>query len=200
MSVVITKKIREGKNMVSNEELFMNGDIDTLYKRNKRLMFYIANKFLNLKLEYDELIGCGDIAFAKAVKIFNPNKSKWATFFSKVMVNEILILNRKILKQVETISLETAICEENDQDVLILQDVIPSISNTMDEAINLIVNEEIFILISKLSPVKREIIRLHLIGTKQKDIGVALNLSQSYVGRLIKKICEEIKISYEKGA
>lgn len=186
--------------MVSNEELFMNGDIDTLYKRNKRLMFYIANKFLNLKLEYDELIGCGDIAFAKAVKIFDPNKSKWATFFSKVMVNEILILNRKILKQVETISLETAICEENDQDVLILQDVIPSISNTMDEAINLIVNEEIFILISKLSPVKREIIRLHLIGTKQKDIGVALNLSQSYVGRLIKKICEEIKISYEKGA
>ena len=186
--------------MVSNEELFMNGDIDTLYKTKTRLMFYIANKFFNLNLEYEELIGCGDIAFAKAAKIFDPNKSKWATFFSKVMVNEILILNRKILKQVETISLETAICEENDQDVLIIQDVIPSISNTMDEAINLIVNEEIFILISKLSPVKREILRLHLIGTKQKDIGAVLNLSQSYVGRLIKKICKEIKISYEKGA
>ena len=33
--------------MASNEELFMTGDIDTLYKRNKRLMFYIANKFFN---------------------------------------------------------------------------------------------------------------------------------------------------------
>jgi len=62
--------------MISNEELFISGDIETLYKRNKRLMFYIANKFLNLKLEYDEFIECGDLAFAKAIRIFDPNKSK----------------------------------------------------------------------------------------------------------------------------
>lgn len=186
--------------MVSNEELFISGDIETLYKRNKPLMFYIANKFLNLKLEYDEFIECGDLAFAKAIKIFNPDKSKWATFFSKIMINEILIVNRRIVKRVETISIETAICEESDQNLLTIKDVIPSKEDTMNEVIDLIVNEEILILINKLSPVKREILRLYLIGTKQKDIGAALNLSQSYVGRLIKKICKEIKISYEKGA
>ena len=186
--------------MVSNEELFISGDMETLYKRNKPLMFYISNKFLNLKLEYDEFIECGDLAFAKAIKIFNPDKSKWATFFSKIMINEILIVNRRIVKQVETISIETAICEESDQNLLTIKDVISSKEDTMNEVIDLIVNEEILILINKLTPIKREIMRLHLIGTKQKDIGVALNLSQSYVGRLIKKICKEIKISYEKGA
>ena len=186
--------------MVSNEELFISGDMETLYKRNKPLMFYIANKFLNLKLEYDEFIECGDLAFAKAIKIFNPDKSKWATFFSKIMINEILIVNRRIVKQVETISIETAICEESDQNLLTIKDVISSKEDTMNEVIDLIVNEEILMLINKLTPIKREIMRLHLIGTKQKDIGVALNLSQSYVGRLIKKICKEIKISYEKGA
>ena len=70
----------------------------------------------------------------------------------------------------------------------------------MNEVINIIVNEEILMLINKLTPIKREIIRLHLIGTKQKDIGVALNLSQSYIARLIKKICVELKTTYEKGA
>ena len=186
--------------MVSNEELFISGDIETLYKRNKPLIFYIANKFLNLKLEYDEFIECGDLAFAKAIRIFDPDKSKWATFFSKIMINEILMVNRRIVKQVETISIETALCEESDQNLLTIKDVISSKEDTMNEVIDLIVNEEILILINKLTPIKREIMRLHLIGTKQKDIGVALNLSQSYVGRLIKKICKEIKISYEKGA
>lgn len=186
--------------MVSNEELFISGDMETLYKRNKPLIFYIANKFLNLKLEYDEFIECGDLAFAKAIRIFDPDKSKWATFFSKIMINEILMVNRRIVKQVETISIETALCEESDQNLLTIKDVISSKEDTMNEVIDLIVNEEILILINKLTPIKREIMRLHLIGTKQKDIGVALNLSQSYVGRLIKKICKEIKISYEKGA
>ena len=186
--------------MVSNEELFISGDIETLYKRNKPLIFYIANKFLNLKLEYDEFIECGDLAFAKAIRIFDPDKSKWATFFSKIMINEILMVNRRIVKQVETISIETALCEESDQNLLTIKDVISSKEDTMNEVIDLIVNEEILMLINKLTPIKREIIRLYLIGTKQKDIGVALNLSQSYIARLIKKICVELKTTYEKGA
>jgi RNA polymerase sporulation-specific sigma factor len=186
--------------MFSNEELFMSGDIENLYKSNKNLMFHIANKFLNLNLEYDELMECGDLAFVKAIKIFNPNKSKWATYFSKVMVNEILMVNRKKNREVDTISIETAICEDSDNNVLTIQDVIPATKDTLDEAINLIVTEEILIMARKLSLKKREVLRLYLIGKKQKDIGQALSLSQSYVSRLIKNICLELKITYEKGA
>lgn len=186
--------------MVSNEELFISGDIENLYKNNKNLMFHIANKFLNLNLEYDDLMECGDLAFVKAIKIFNPNKSKWVTYFSKVMINEILMVNRKKSREVETISIETAICEDSDNNVLKIQDLIPATKDTLDEAINLIVTEEILIMASKLSLKKREILRLHLLGRKQKDIGQALNLSQSYVSRLIKSICLELKSTYEKGA
>lgn len=186
--------------MVSNEELFISGDIDTLYKRNKRLMFHIGNKFLNLQLEYDDLMECGDLAFVKAIKIFNPNKSKWATFFSKIMINEILMVNRKLNKQAQIISIETVICDDNEQNTLTLQDIIPASKDTMDEVISSIIMEEILNLSQKLSPNKREVFRLYLLGIKQKDIGERLNLSQSYVGRLIKKICIELKVAYEKGA
>lgn len=186
--------------MVSNEQLFISGDIDTLYERNKRLMFHIANKFSNVKLEYDDFIGCGDLAFVKAIKSFNPNKSKWVTFFSKIMVNEILMINRKLNKQVEIISIETVIFSDNEQNVLTLQDIIPALKDAMDEAINLMTIEEILELSKKLSHKKREVLGLYLLEMKQKDIGQKLDISQSYVARLIKKICIELKVAYEKGA
>ncbi|PRR84549.1 sigma-70 family RNA polymerase sigma factor [Clostridium vincentii] len=186
--------------MVSNERLFIDGDIDTLYERNKKLMFHIANKFSNLKLEYDDFIGCGDLAFVKATKKFDPNKSKWATFFSTIMVNEILMVNRNLNKQSEIISIETVICSYSEQNVLTLQDIIPELKDTMDDAINLMTIKEILELSKKLSPKKCEIFGLYLLEMKQKDIGTKLNLSQSYVARLIKRICIELKDAYEKGA
>jgi len=186
--------------MVSNEEVFISGDIENLYIRNKHLMFHIANKFLNIQLDYDDLIGCGDLAFVKAIKSFDPHKSKWATFFSKIMINEILMINRKKNRYVQTISIETVIFEDSDNNVLTIQDVVAAPKNTMDEVINLIVTEEILMIAKKLSPRKREIFRLYLLGIKQIDIGQILNLSQSYVARLIKNICLELKINYEKGA
>lgn len=186
--------------MVSNEELFISGDIENLYIRNKCLMFHIANKFSNIRLDYDDLIGCGDLAFVKAIKSFNPHKSKWATFFSKIMINEILIINRKKNKYVQTISIETVIFEDSDNNALTIQDVISAPKDTIGEVINLIVAEEILMMVSKLSPKKREVFRLYLLGTKQKDIGQELKLSQSYVARLIKNICLELKMTYEKEA
>lgn len=186
--------------MVSNEQLFIDGDIDTLYERNKRLMFHIANKFSNIKVEYDDLMGCGDVAFVKAIKSFDPDKSRWATFFSTIMVNEILMLNRKLNKQFQIISLETPICVDNEQNVLTLQDTIPALKDTTDEVINLITIEEILELSKKLSPRKREILGLYLLEMKQKDIGEKLDISQSYVARMIKKISIELRYSYERGA
>ena len=186
--------------MISNEELFISGDIDTLYERNKRLMFHIANKFSNLKLEYDDFIGCGDLAFVKAIKIFNPNKSKWATFFSRLMINEILMVNRKSNNQAQTISLETAIYVDNEQNILKIQDISSGQNDTMDEVVNLITIEEILKLSKKLSLRKREVLRLYLKDIKQKDIGKQLNLSQSYVSRLIKNVCLELKNDYESRA
>lgn len=186
--------------MVSNEQLFMAGDIDTLYERNKRLMFHIANKFSNLKLEHDDFIGCGNLAFAKAINKFDPNKSKWATFFSTIMVNEILMMNRNLNKQVQTISLDTVICVDNEHNTLTIQDVIPALEYTMDEVINLMTIDEILELSKKISPKKHEILSLYLFEIKQKDIGKKLNVSQSYVSKIIKNICLELKMAYEKGA
>lgn len=200
MSATITERINlKGRveEMSSNEELFLLGDVDTLYERNKKLMYHIANKFSNLKLEQDDFIGCGDIAFTKAIKKFNPSKSKWATFFSRIMVNEILMINRNLNRQVETIALETIISGDRDFNVLVLQDVIKAPVDVTEKVVNRIAIEECIKLSKKQDYKKLEIFKLYLNGVKQREIAERLNLSQSYISRVIKKVCLEIRENYE---
>lgn len=193
MSAAIIKKISEVKWMQSNEELFLSGDIDALYKRNKKLMYHIANKFLNLNFEYDDFIGCGDLAFTKALKKFDPDRCKWATYFSKIMVNEILIMNRKRNKEVPSISLDTVICRDGN---LTIKDVVQSKEDVMEKALNLITLEEILKHLENSKAFKKEIFKLYLQGVSQRKIGEKFNLSQSYVNRIIKSMKLELKTAY----
>ena len=179
--------------MPSNEELFLSGDIDSLYRRNKKLMYHIANKFLNLNFEYDDFIGCGDLAFVKALKKFNPNRCKWATYFSKIMVNEILIVNRKRNKELPLISLDTVICMDSN---LTIQDVVQSKEDVMEKAVNLIILEEILKHLENSKALKKEIFKLYLQGVSQREIGEKFNFSQSYVSRIIRSMKLEFKLVY----
>ena len=83
--------------MLSNEELFLMGNVEKLYEKNQPFMNFIAKKYASQdcllgELEFDDCIGCGNIAFVKALKSFNPDKCKWTTYFSKIMINEIMHL------------------------------------------------------------------------------------------------------------
>lgn len=186
--------------MLSNEQLFLSGDINTLYERNKKLMYHIANKFLNLQFEYDDFIGCGDLAFTKALKKYDPNKCKWATYFSKIMVNEILMMNRKRSKEVQIISIDTIICEDSDFNTLTIQEVVHSREDVAETIVNLITIDEIADKVSSSSSLKTEIFKLYLLGVKQRQIGQKFNISQSYVSRLIRNMSTSFKAAYEKGA
>lgn len=186
--------------MLSNEELFLSGDIDTLYLINKRLMYHIANKFSNLRFEYDDFIGCGDLAFAKALKNFNPNKRKWATYFSRIMVNEILIMNRKRNKEVSLILLDTVIYEDKDFNALTILDVVQSKEDVAEKVVNIVTLEEILKSLRDKKSLKLEIFKLYLQGVKQREIAKKLNISQSYVSRVIKIMNINFKSAYEIGA
>lgn len=163
-------------------------------------MYHIANKFTNLNIEYDDLIGCGDLAFTKALKNFSPAKCKWATYFSHIMTNEILIINRKKSKELKFLSLETVIREDNDSNTLTIQEIVPSREDVTEKVVNLLTVNEILKDITILPPMKSEIFKLYLLGVNQKQIGKKLNLSQSYVSRLIKSMSTGFRATYESGA
>lgn len=185
---------------MTNEELFILGDYDTLYSQNVPFMYKFINRFRNLPIEKDDFIGCCNLAFMKAVKSYDPSASKWLTYFSRLMVNEILMFNRRLQKHTRCISLETMIIAIDDNTDITLEDQISSGECIEEDVLDHVMAQQILELTKMLSTREQEALKLHLMGVKQAIIGERLNISQAYVSRLIKQISNELYKQYEKGA
>lgn len=185
---------------MTNEELFLRKDFDTLYTRNEAFTHYICKRYLNLGIEYEELLGCANIAFVICTKTFNPTNSRWLTYFSKVLTNEILMLNRKQRKWKTVVSLQDTLALDHEGHELTLEDVIEADTVVADEIIDHLAAKELYVLIQGLNQKQQEVMELFLKGKKQKEIGRLLGISQSYVSRLIASITMELKELYKQGA
>lgn len=178
---------------------------EQLVEHNLRLVAYIAKKFENTGIEFEDLISVGAIGLIKAVRTFKVDKNiRLATYASRCIENEILMQIRKTSKIKNDVSLDKPLCEDNDGNQLVLSDILPGeddvISRTVDEpADRQIINE----LISKLSAREREImvLRYGLMGHQeltQREVAIKLGISQSYISRLEKRILHDMKLAIEK--
>ena len=178
---------------------------EQLVEHNLRLVAYIAKKFENTGIEFEDLVSVGAIGLIKAVRTFKVDKNiRLATYASRCIENEILMQIRKTSKIKNDVSLDKPLCEDNDGNQLVLSDILPGeddvISRTVDEpADRQIINE----LISKLSAREREImvLRYGLMGHQeltQREVAIKLGISQSYISRLEKRILHDMKLAIEK--
>ena len=185
-----------------------NGDEsakEKLIEHNLRLVAYIAKKFENTNIEFEDLISTGAIGLIKAVKTFKLDKNiRLATYASRCIENEILMQIRKIAKVKNDISLDKPLCEDYDGNQLVLSDILPS-----EEDVELVTVDKpsdkqlINQLISKLNSREREImiLRYGLMGQEemtQREIAVKLGISQSYISRLEKRILSDMKTELQK--
>lgn len=171
-----------------------------LIEHNLRLVVYIAKKFDNTETELEDLISIGSVGLIKAINSFKSDKNiKIATYASKCIENEILMHLRKISKSKQEISLNDPLSSDSDGNELMLADIVPSEELTPENNMNN--NVEIKILwqiLNNLSDREKEImvLRFGLNGAMeqtQKEVAENLNISQSYISRLEKKIVNRIK-------
>lgn len=160
----------------------------------------MQKKFENVETELEDLISIGSIGLIKAINSFKADKNiKIATYASKCIENEILMHLRKISKIKQEVSLNEPLKTDGDGNELMLCDVVPSDDVTPETNLNN--NVEVKILwqiINKLNMREREImvLRFGLNGGEeqtQKEVALKLNISQSYISRLEKKIVNRIK-------
>lgn len=189
----------EQSSIYTNEELFMAGKIEDLYKKNSEFMYYIINKFSNMKLEEDDFIGCCNIAFAKALKNYNPSKSRWVTFFGRIIINEIIQQKRLSDKRIKTVSFEEFKDKFYDRGSMFKfeDSALSSEEDTMNKVINQISREEVIHLVDRLPERKRKILNLHLQGKSQREIAIIMNISRAYAGKIIRNTILELKKSYD---
>ncbi|MDD5923366.1 MAG: RNA polymerase sporulation sigma factor SigE [Clostridia bacterium] len=189
-------------------EKLKEGDSDAkelLITHNLRLVVYIAKKFDSSASNIEDLISIGTIGLIKAVNTFCPDKNiKLATYASRCIENEILMFLRKNSQRKNEISLDEPLNVDWDGNELLLSDILGSDKNEVNKGIEQEAEcSTLLLCVSHLPKREREIMELRfgLNGKRehtQKDVATELNISQSYISRLEKKIIIRLRREMEK--
>ena len=187
----VVDKLRAGGEEVRN----------TLIERNLRLVVYIARKFENTGVGVEDLISVGTIGLIKAVNTFNPEKKiKLATYASRCIDNEILMYLRKNKKRNADVSLEESLSFDAEGNELHLEDILGTDPDLVTKELeDNDLKMTLFKEIEKLPSRDKEIMKLRygLFGSKeitQKELAEKLNISQSYISRIEKKVLNSMKL------
>ncbi|NLK23727.1 MAG: RNA polymerase sporulation sigma factor SigK [Clostridiales bacterium] len=185
------KKLRDGDEKAKS----------ILIERNLRLVAHIVKKYSFPTKEIDELISIGTVGLIKAIDSFDGKKgTRLATYASRCIENEILMLFRNSKKQKSEVYLQDPIGMDREGNEICLIDVL---SSEKDSVINKVeCNLQIKSLYKKMKEVlnKREydiiIMRYGLEDGKcktQREIAGYLKISRSYVSRIEKKALKKLK-------
>lgn len=179
------------------------GDLEAknkLIEHNLRLVVYIAKKFESATGDLEDLISVGSIGLIKAINTFNSQKNiKLATYASRCIENEILMYLRKVSRQKNELSLDKTLSLDSEGNELVLSDII---GVDADEAYHSIEsefeNQMVYQVLNTLDEKEQNIMKMRfgLMGEEektQKEVAEMLNISQSYISRIEKKILSKMK-------
>ncbi len=173
---------------------------DLLIERNLRLVVFLARRFENTGIPMEDLISIGTIGLIKAINTYRRDKNiKLATYASRCIENEILMYIRKIANQKNEVSLDEPINMDYDGNELLLSDILGTdedmILRPLEDDVDICLLRQA---VEELPEREREIVTLRfgLSGARaltQKDVAERMQISQSYISRLEKRIMQKLK-------
>lgn len=170
-----------------------------LIEHNLRLVAHIVKKYDNFKEDQDDLISIGTIGLIKGIDSFNENKGvRITTYAARCIENEILMYLRKANKSINDLSLDDTLVNDEEGNNLTLAEIIPDTKLVYDEVE--LKDQKSYLLkaINNLNEREKQIMcmRYGLAGydeLTQKEVADTMNISQSYISRLEKKILHKLK-------
>ena len=172
---------------------------DILIKHNLRLVAHVAKKYANYG-DNDELISVGSIGLIKAVSTYNQGKGTGlATYASRCIENEILMMLRASKKHKNNVSLSEPIGVDKEGNELTVIDMIADDKDVIDDVERDILMERL-VKVTKECLDKREYdIIKHRYGLDgngaltQREVANMFGISRSYISRIEKKALEKIR-------
>ena len=182
------------------------GDLEArnlLVEYNLRLVAHIVKKYNNFDRDTDDLISIGTIGLIKAINTYDIEKgNRLATYASRCIENELLMMLRQERKCSKEFSLYEPIGTDKEGNEINLLDIVEC--NTTDMSEHLALEEDIKQLHNSikdcLSLREAEILTLRygLSGKKpltQREIAEKMDISRSYVSRIEKKALSKLRES-----
>lgn len=177
-----------------------------LIEHNLRLVAHIVKKYSNSTYETDDLISIGTIGLIKAIDTFDEAKGiRLATYASRCIDNELLMLFRSGKKQSHEIYLYDPIGSDKEGNTIRLMDICVADEIDLVEQIEFEgdCKKLIGLIEQELSEREKEILTLRygLYGKKevtQREIAEKLHISRSYVSRIEKKALGKLRQKLEQ--
>ncbi len=171
-----------------------------LIERNLRLVAHVAKKYQNVDEDMEDLISTGTIGLIKAVNSYDRHKgSRLATYAARCIENELLMLLRK-KRGIREVSLYEPIGTDKEGNEISLLDIVEQEQKDVVENIALEQDVQKLHLLAKqlLTDRERDILamRYGMWNEKeitQREIGVKLGISRSYVSRIEKRALKKLK-------
>jgi len=172
-----------------------------LVERNLRLVAHIVKKYSYPGKDVDDLISIGSVGLIKAIDSFDTSKgTKLATYASRCIENEILMLIRNNKKTKGEVYLDDPISNDKDGKDISLLDVL--CNNDENSIFDLIENKlQIKRLYSKINITlkdrERSVVQMRyglLDGNPrtQREIALILGISRSFVSRIEKSVLKKL--------
>lgn len=177
-----------------------------LIEHNLRLVAHIVKKYSAPDKEIDDLISIGTIGLIKAIDTFDADKGiRLATYASRCIDNELLMMLRSGKKQSKEVYLYEPIGADKEGNEINLLDIIESVD---EDIVDTLETRENIVKLKKfvqklLTDREKEIIilRYGLEGGEevtQREIAVRLGISRSYVSRIEKKALKKLRERFDK--
>ena len=162
---------------------------------NQALVYYFVKKINPKKDTYEDFVSVGTMGLVKAAATYNQEKEiKFATYASRCIENEIFMYMRRERKYWVTVSLDTPLSVDMDGVELTIRDVIAIPGDFTED----LVTDQLFvdlinIVLNCLNSRERTIALYRFANLNQQEIATELNLSQSCISRVEKKIHKKIQ-------
>lgn len=173
---------------------------EKLIMHNLRLVSHIVRKYYATAKNQEDLVSIGTLGLIKAVDSFHVDSgTRFATYASKCIQNEILMHFRSQKKLNSEVSLCDTIDVDRDGNPLTYMDVICTEESLESEISRKLTGQSAIRLVKNtLEPRQQQIIilRYGLSGRQpmtQKQVAERLNISRSYVSRIEKGALEKLR-------
>lgn len=177
-----------------------------LIERNLRLVAHIVKKYTHADRDTDDLISIGTIGLIKAVDTYNREKGiRLATYASRCIDNELLMMLRSSKKQSRDVYLSEPIGSDKEGNEINLLDI--CVAPEVDVVEELTRREDIEKLYGFVERVlndrEKMIIRMRYgLGNgkemTQRELAEQMDISRSYVSRIEKRALGKLRGEFER--
>ncbi|MBQ2897387.1 MAG: RNA polymerase sporulation sigma factor SigK [Clostridia bacterium] len=188
-------------------ERLKNGDTtarNLLIEKNLRLVAFIAKKYSSQNYDADDLISIGTIGLIKAINTFDQNKGiRLATYASRCIDNEILMVIRNGKKLMNEVSLEEPIGIDKEGNEISFIDIIAKDDDDVIESVEIGTQvKKMYSAIENVLDEREKKVIMYRYGLNnfeektQREIAKLLGISRSYVSRIEKKALKKLRTQF----